>query len=172
MLSKKKYCSKRILRLGFKRSRKIKHYFHHVSKFVVSYCVENNIGTIVIGKNDGWKESSNMGRINNQNFVSIPYNMLIDQIEYKSSLVGISVVRTEESYTSKCSFLDLEKVEKHEKYLGYRKSRGMFKSKKYGEINADVNGSFNIIRKVFPREFSEGIEGFVVNPVSYIPCKV
>ncbi len=130
-------------------------------------------GTIVIGRNKNWKQKCNMGKKNNQNFVSIPFYKLIRQIKYKALIAGIKVVETREDYTSKCSFLDLETIKKHKKYKGYRKYRGMYKSKKYGEINADVNGSYNILRKVFPGKFKKkGIEGFVVNPISYTLCKV
>lgn len=159
--------------LTIKRNRKIKHYMHHVSKLIVQLCKNNDIGTIVIGKNDNWKQESDMSKKNNQNFVSIPFNMLINQIKYKAELVGIEVKFTEESYTSKCSFLDLEEMCKHEKYKGYRKERGLFKStfsKKL--INADTNGSYNIMRKVFPKFFTEyGIEDFVVSPSLCTPCR-
>ena len=159
--------------LTIKRNRKIKHYMHHVSKLIVQLCKNNDIGTIVIGKNDNWKQESDMSKKNNQNFVSIPFNMLIEQIKYKAELVGIEVKFTEESYTSKCSFLDLEDMCKHEKYKGYRKERGLFKStfsKKL--INADTNGSYNILRKVFPKFFTEyGIEDFVVSPSLCTPCR-
>ena len=151
--------------LSSKRKRKIRHYFHNVSKKLIDYCVANNIGTIVIGKNNGWKQEVNLGSKTNQEFVSIPFNNLISMIKYKGTMKGIEIIEQEESYTSKCSFLDLEEIVKKEKYDGYRKSRGMFKSKKSQRlINADINGSYNILRKVFPERFSEGIEGFVVTP--------
>jgi putative transposase len=171
VLPKGRHSSKRIDRLSYKRSKKIKHYFHHVSKFLINLCIKEDAGIIVIGKNDNWKQKVNIGKVNNQNFVSLPFNILLDQICYKAKLVGIEVIKQEESYTSKCSFLDLEEICKHEEYLGYRKSRGMFRSKKFGEINADVNGSYNILRKVFPKSFDKGIEGFVVNPLFYTICK-
>ena len=68
----------------------------------------------------------NIGKRNNQSFVNIPHAKLIDMITYKSKLVGIDVIITEESYTSKCSFIDLEPIKKHEKYLGKRAKRGLF----------------------------------------------
>ena len=85
-------------------------------------------------------------------------------IEYKAERIGIEVIKVNEAYTSKTSFLDLEEIEEHEQYKGYRKSRGMFKSKEKGLINADINGSYNILRKVFPKGFTDGIGGFVVIP--------
>ena len=173
LLPEDQYSSKAIETLTVKRNRKIKHYMHHVSKLIIELCKDNDIGIIVIGKNDNWKQECNMKKPNNQNFVCIPFSMLIKQIEYKAKLVGINVVFTEESYTSKCSFLDLEEMKHHDKYQGRRIKRGLFKSyvsKKL--INADTNGSYNIMRKVFPNFWKEyGIEGFVVSPTLCTPCK-
>lgn len=89
-------------------------------------------------------------------------------ITYKCQEQGITVIENEESYTSKCSFLDLEPIKKHTKYKGTRKKR-MFVSKKFGVINADVNAAYNILRKVFPKVFAGGIEGFAVSPVRITP---
>ena len=77
---------------------------------------------------------------------------------------GINIIITEENYTSKCSFLDQEPIKKHETYLGKRICRGMFKSSDGRKINADVNGSYNILRKAVPNVFTDGIEGLGVNP--------
>ena len=174
LLPKDVYTSKSIQRLALKRSRKINHYLHHSSKFLVELCLKHNIGTIVIGRNKNWKQKCNIGKKNNQNSDTIPFYKLIEKIKYKAMIAGIRVVETREDYTSKCSFLDLEIIKKHKNYKGHRKTRGMYKSKKYGEINADVNGSYNILRKVFPGNFKKkkGIEGFVVNPISYTLCKI
>jgi putative transposase len=84
---------------------------------------------------------------------------------YKCELRGIKVIITEESYTSKCSFLDLEEIKKQENYAGKRVKRGLFKSANGTLINADVNGGYNILRKVFPNAFANGIEGVAVHPV-------
>jgi putative transposase len=164
--------SKAMETLTIKRNRKIKHYMHNVSKMIIQLCKDNDIGTIIIGKNDFWKQESNMGKKNNQNFVSIPFNMLIEQLKYKGGLVGITVLYVEESYTSKCSFLDEEEMCHHDKYLGRRVKRGLFKSSSKKLINADTNGSYNIMRKVFPNFYQEyGIEGFVVSPSLRTPCR-
>ena len=82
-------------------------------KLEVDYCIKNNIGILVIGYNKGWKQNSNMGKSNNQNFVSVPFLKLVKQIQYKSELIGNEVNLVEESYTSKCSFLDNEPIRKH-----------------------------------------------------------
>lgn len=127
--------------------------------------VSNNINTLVIGNNKEWKQDINIGKRNNQNFVQIPHGRFIDMLEYKCKLLGINVILQEESYTSKCSFLDSEKICKHEEYLGRRIKRGLFRSGNGVLINADVNGSYNIMRKAIPNAFANGIEGLAVNPI-------
>ena len=141
-----KYSSKRISNINLRRNRKIKDYMHKVSKKIVDYMEANSLNTLIVGKNVGWKDSINLGRTNNQNFVSIPYNMLISMLEYKCKLAGINVVIVNEAYTSKCSFLDREKICKHDTYKGKRIKRGLFISSSGILINADINGSLNIMR--------------------------
>ncbi|KKR00216.1 MAG: Transposase, IS605 OrfB family [Candidatus Woesebacteria bacterium GW2011_GWB1_39_12] len=153
--------SKAILRLTQKRNRKIRHLFHQVSRFVVQTAIEHGIGTIVIGKNKEWKQEVNLGKRTNQNFVSLPFNQLIQQIDYKSELVGIKVHLQEEAHTSKCSALDLESVEHHENYLGKRVKRGLFKTAEGILLNSDVNGSCNIMRKHLKKEFQKSSENWI-----------
>ena len=148
------------------RKNRIKDQMHKISRFVVNYCIENNIGTIVIGKNDGWKQGVNLGKKTNQEFVKIPHNYLIQMIQYKGKDVSIDVVCHEESYTSKCSFLDNEPVKKHDSYLGTRIKRGLFKTSAGILINADVNAGYNIVRKVLPNAFVDGIGALGLMPVS------
>ena len=126
-----------------------------------------DVRCLIIGKNDNWKQETNIGKSNNQNFVNIPHSRFVNMLKYKCEKVGISVRIVEESYTSKCSFLDNESIEKHEKYVGKRIKRGLFQSANGRLINADVNGSYNIMKKVVPNVFNtDGIEGVVVhNPI-------
>ena len=145
-LKKGKYSSKHISNLTLRRNRKIKDYMHKVSRKIVDCMEANSLNTLFVGKNVGWKDRVNLRKINNQNFVSIPYNMLIQMLEYKCKLAGINFVVVNEAYTSKCSFLDREKIGKHDNYAGRRISRGLFKSSSGIRINADVNGSLNIMR--------------------------
>jgi putative transposase len=167
------YTSKRISKLTNKRNNKIKHMLHVISHKFIEHCIKKDVGTIVIGKNDGWKDSVNLSAINNQKFVDIPFNQLIEKIEYKGKLVGLNIIITEESYTSKASFLDLDEIPVYDKgkgdsykFSGYRKYRGLYKVKgRNVVINADVNGSYNILRKVFPNTYVNGIEGLAVVPV-------
>ena len=144
-LVRNKYTSKRINRLTFRRNNKIKDYMHKLSSAIIQYMEANTLNTLIVGKNDGWKTNICIGRINNQNFVSIPYNMLIQMLEYKCKLAGINVVIVNEAYTSKCSFLDEETIQKHDTYKGKRVKRGLFISSKGIKINADINGSLNIM---------------------------
>jgi putative transposase len=142
--------SKSICRLINRRNRKVDDYLHKASRKIINLCIEKDFGTIVIGRNKNWKNELQLGKRNNQNFVQIPFFKFINMVKYKAELVGIQVVETEESYTSKCSFLDDEPLEKHEVYKGKRVKRGLFKSLTNKYLNADINGAFNIIRKVIP----------------------
>ncbi|WP_256359150.1 RNA-guided endonuclease InsQ/TnpB family protein [Candidatus Marithrix sp. Canyon 246] len=134
----------------------INDYIHKTSRFIIDYCVENKIGTIIIGNNEGWKNSINIGKRNNQNFVQIPHTKLIRSIEYKADEFGILVKITEESYTSKTDNLVLEPLKKHgsNKIRGKRikkpslGKRGLFQSSNGMLINADCNGAIGIARKV------------------------
>lgn len=156
--------SKRLRRLEKKRKCKIDNYLHNASRLIVNKLILNNINTLVIGNNKNWKNGVNIGTKNNQNFVQIPHSRFIEMLKYKCEIAGINIIINEESYTSKCSFLDLEEISKHKEYKGKRISRGMFKSSDGRLINADVNGSYNILRKAVPNIFVEGIEGLGVNP--------
>lgn len=164
--------SNRIQRLSTKRGFKIDDYLHKSSRFIVNRLVENNISTLVIGKNENWKQELNIGKVNNQNFTSVPHARFIEMLTYKAQLVGIKVVITEESYTSVASFLDRDPLPvygtaeaKAAKFSGCRLKRGLYKSKIGVKFNADINGSYNIIRKVVPDAFCNGIKGVVVHPV-------
>jgi putative transposase len=112
----------------------------------------------------GWKQEVNLGKRNNQAFVFIPHARFIEMLTYKAELVGITVVIIEESYTSKCSFLDLEPISKQSAYMGQRVKRGMFQASTGCRINADINGSYNILRKAFPQAFAQGLGQVRIHP--------
>lgn len=150
---KEKYLSKRITKLTFDRNNKVNDYLHKASRLLINKALENEVTSIVIGYNQGWKNEINIGKKNNQNFVNIPYEKLIDFIHYKAEENGIRVIMVKEEYTSKCSSLDKEEIRKHETYIGNRVKRGLFKTLNRLEINADVNGSLNILRKVIGDDF-------------------
>lgn len=140
--------SKRIQNLLHYRNCWMEAKMHKTSRFIVDYCLENNIGRIVIGKNDGWKQQVNLGKRVNQKFLHIPHSRLIDKISYKARLAGIEVKTTEESYTNKSDHLAGEEMRKQELYLGKRVKRGLFQSSTKVMLNADVNGCLGIARKV------------------------
>lgn len=164
------YTSKRLERLTDQRNRQINHYLHAASRYLIHQLLKHGIGTLVIGKNDGWKQALDLGKRNNQQFVQIPHARFIEMLIYKAQDEGIEVILTEESYTSKCSLLDNELVQKHESYLGKRIKRGLFRASNGRILNADVNGSGNIIRKVIPNAFANGIEAVVVSPLRVRPA--
>ena len=139
--------SKRLRRLEMKRMMKIKDYLHKTSRRVVELMEQNNIGTCFIGHNKDWKQEINIGSRNNQNFVSIPYSLLINMLKYKIEEKGGVLIELNEAYTSKCSFLDNEEICKHESYKGKRVKRGLFLSEKKKALNADINGSLNILKR-------------------------
>jgi putative transposase len=162
----------KINHLTHKRNVKVDNYLHNASRFIINHLAANRIGTLVIGKNDNWKQGINLGKRNNQNFVAIPHARFIEMLTYKAQLAGIVVKLIEESYTSKCSFLDNEPCVKHSEYKGKRIKRGLFRAGDGRPINADVNGSANIVKKAFPNAFAEGIQGVVVRKVRVTPYKM
>lgn len=139
---------KKLDRLYRKRKHKLNDFLHKASHFLINHAVKNQADSIVVGYNQGWKQEINIGKSNNQKFVFIPFFTLFNMIKYKAEQQGITVIITQESYTSKCSFLDDEPIQKHSQYQGRRVKRGLFKSATGKLINADVNGALNILKKV------------------------
>jgi putative transposase len=156
----------RMEKLTNKRNRRIDHDLHTISRFIVEVLVAEGIGTLVIGRNEGWKQEINLGSRTNQNFVQVPHARLIQMLTYKAEQRGIRVLITEESYTSKASFLDRDPLPAYHKgdttshvFSGKRIERGLYQARDGRLINADCNGSANIVRKVAPDAFgSEGVE--------------
>lgn len=155
-LPKGVFWSRQLDSITFKRFNRIKNFIHHTSKFIVDYCIKNDVGNLVCGLNKEWKQSSQMSKKTNQNFIGIPYDMLIKQLEYKCKQNDIVFQTTEESYTSGTSFMDGEVPVKENYDKSRRVYRGLFEWSN-GYINADVNGSLQIMRKVFPNAFVDGI---------------
>lgn len=147
ILKGNKKSTNRIKALTVKRNNKITDYIHKTTRLITNHLVSNNISLLVIGYNKGWKQDVNMSKKNNQKFVQISFLKFINLLTYKCRLAGITVVTNEESYTSKCSFLDREPIQKHSTYLGKRVKRGLFRTFNKNYINADVNGSYNIMKK-------------------------
>ena len=137
--------------LWTRRSLEVSRQCHEMTNHLVDVLVQNKIDMLVFGHNKGMKTGINLGRETNKSFGSMPIATIIDQLSYKLRAAGIEMVITEESYTSKCSFLDAEEIRHHDKYAGSRVKRGLFKASSGKTINADVNGSLNIGRKYLTR---------------------
>lgn len=152
--------SNKLGRLTNKRFNKVKNFMHHASKFVIDYCRLNNIDTIICGLNNLWKQRVKLGS-NTQSFIFIPYNVFIKQLTYKCEEAGINFITTDESYTSGTSFLDNEEPIKENYNKKRRIKRGLFKSNNGALINSDVNGSLQIIKKVAPNAFADGVQGYL-----------
>ena len=146
--------SNKLETFSYKRNQRIKNYMHNASALIIKWCVEHNIDTLVVGKNDTWKQEKK----HMQNFTSIPYEMLLGQLQYKCENVGIKYIEVNEAYTSGTSYLDNEAPTKENYNKERRVQRGLFQAKNT-LINADVNGSLQIMRKVFPDSYTGyGIE--------------
>jgi putative transposase len=161
--------SNRIQRITAKRNNIVFTHMHRISHWIINYCLENKIDNIVIGRNKDWQRNSNIGKKNNQVFVQIPFEQLIQNIQYKAEEVGINVNIVPEQYTSKASFLDDDIIPENlgdYTFSGKRIKRGLYRSNNGILINADVNGSYNILRKRNPESIkANGIKGVSLHPV-------
>jgi putative transposase len=165
--NREKYGTK-MLRLTNRRNRMIHDRFHKISRKIVNYCVENNIGTIVIGYNEGWKREIALRKNTNQNFVTIPFHKLLHKIKYKAEEIGLTILKVDESYTSKYSFLDNEPIKKLPFYQGKRINSSMYCASGGTIIHADVNGAYNILKKALPKAISaNGIEAVGLQPTRW-----
>ena len=158
----KKDWSKRLQNLTDKRYEMIKYQMHCISKYVVDWCVLYNIDTLIVGHNDDWKQN-NKGM---QNFTYIPYELFIQMLAYKCENNGIRFIEHEEGYTSGTSFVDNEDPVKENYDKSRRIHRGLFIGNNGIQINADVNGAYQIMKKVIPNAFANGIEGAGLHPLT------
>ena len=151
--SKKHYEHIRIK--GVKRYWQLQDWMHKASRLAVNFCLVHDLGRIVIGTNRNWKQSVNLGKRNNQNFVMLPHAKFIEMVRYKAEEYGIQVTVREESYTSKASALDMDVIADFDPkqgktkpvFSGKRIKRGLYRSSDGRLINADINGAANIGRK-------------------------
>ena len=166
-----RFTSRRLDRITTKRTRRIMQYLHTASRRIIDLLVEEGIGTLILGKNPLWKQRVELGKKHNQEFVQIPHARFIELLSYKAALVGIRVILTEESYTSRASFLDRDAIPVYDparteepRFSGRRKGRWYYASGRQ-IIHSDVNGSYNIGRKVVPTAFDgPGIAAPAVRP--------
>ena len=141
-------------RIARKRNNRINDYLSKAARIIINYCLNNDIGKLVLGYNEDFQRNSNIGSINNQNFVNIPYGKLRDKLIYLCKLYGIEFKLQEESYTSKASFFDGDEIPIYDKenpqeyiFSGKRIKRGLYQTSKGYQLNADCNGALNILRK-------------------------
>lgn len=156
--------SRKIECLNDKRYFRVKDYIHNSTAYIIKWCIANHIDTIIVGRNKYWKQSNHMKYFN-----KIPFNMFREQLRYKAENVGIKYIEVNESYTSGTSYLDDEEPIKDNYDKSRRITRGLFKSESM-LINADVNGSLQIMRKIFPNAYTGyGIEvdptPVIINPL-------
>lgn len=166
--SNKLYSTTRLNNLALNRKNKLDNFMHKASDFIINHCIKYKIQTIIVGKNDKWKNEVNLGKKTNQNFVSIPFENFINKLAYKCENFGIKLITTDESYTSKCDHLANEKIGKHKNYLGKRVKRGLFKSSIGKYLNADINGAIGIARKVF----HDAVNSLVDSGTAFVPIKI
>ena len=135
---------------------------HCISKYVLDWCVLYGIDTLVVGHNNKWKQKCR----HMQNFTYIPYELFIQMLAYKCENNGIKFITCDESYTSGTSFVDNEEPIKNNYDKSRRIHRGLFISNNGIKVNADVNGAYQILKKVFPNAFADGIEGAGLHPLT------
>ncbi|HEY4384516.1 MAG TPA: transposase [Ktedonobacteraceae bacterium] len=164
LLPEGQHTSHRLTSMTTKRTRRVNAYLHTASRRIIEVLIEEGISTLVLGKNPRWKQEVNLGKQNNQQFVQLPHARFLDMLTYKAHLVGITVLFQEESYTSKASFLDRDPIPVYDpkrtekpQFSGKREYRGLYRAKDGRRIHADVNGSYNILRKALPNSFGQGI---------------
>lgn len=164
--------SKRMFQIIDKRNKRIKDFTNKSARYIINYCIENKIGNIIVGYNKGQKQSINIGKSNNQNFVQVPFYKFRNNLKYLCERYGINYIEQEESYTSKASFLSNDNIPRYKDipkkgsleriqmgfnpdkstnntdFSGTRITRGQYKDHKYNIIvNADINASCNILNK-------------------------
>ncbi len=142
-------------RIWNKRNNQVNDYLNKAIKHIINHCLNNNIGKVVLGYNPNFQKDSNLGNVNNQKFVNLPYGLFKSKLESMCERYNIKFITTEESYTSKASFFDNDELpvfdaknNKNYKFSGRRIERGLYKTKTGMLVNADINGALNILRKL------------------------
>ena len=149
-----KNCTNLQYKVTRKRNNRIQNFIYCAAKYIINYCKKYKICNIVIGYNDGFQENPNLGKVNNQQFVLIPFGRFKNRLEYLCKQHGINFILQEESYTSKASFFDNDEMLKWNplnpergNFSGKRIKRGLYQTSKNQTVNADVNAALNILRK-------------------------
>lgn len=163
--------------IAYNRENFVRDYLSKSGHLIVQHCLDNGIGRVVVGVNSLWKQEVEMGRVNNQNFVQIPFWKFRRFLKHLCDQNGIEYSEVPESYTSKSSFLDRDALpvfdpERTEKFVfsGKRIRRGLYRSANGQSINADLNGAANILRKAFPdADLSLVNRALCINPTRLYP---
>ena len=163
-----KFNTKRLSKLSIARNERINDFLHKASSYILDFVKNYKIQNVILGYNKDWKRGIDLGKKNNQNFVSIPYRSFIDKLAYKCENFGINLILTEESYTSKVDHLANESLSKRDNYLGKRVKRGLFKSSVGKYLNADINGAIGIARKVF----RDAVQTLADSGTTFVPIKI
>lgn len=164
--------TKRIQEITTKRNNQVNDIIKKSVRYIINYCIKNSIGTLIVGYNANFKRYSNIGKVNNQNFVQIPLGDLRQQLEFLCWKYQIDYIEQEESYTSKSSFLDRDVLPEYKAeqpyegtFSGKRIKRGLYQSKNGIIVNADVNGAANILRKCKQNvDFDKLCTGLLTSP--------
>lgn len=159
--------------LTYKRNNKVQDYIRKTSRYIINYCIENNIGVVVCGYNKDFKRNIDLGKKTNQNFTQIPFGKLRETLKYLCERYGIRYIEQEESYTSKASCLDLDDIPVYDienpykgTFSGKRIERGLYQFANGKVANADVNGSANILRKSKQNfNYEELCRGLLASPL-------
>ena len=148
------YLTNKQINLVTNRNNKINDYVNKTCRYIINFCIDNNIGNLVIGYNETLQQNANLGKSNNQNFVNIPVGNIKEKLEYLCELNNIKFYKQEESYTSKASFFDNDEIPKYNPnapktytFSGKRVKRGLYETATNKMINADINGALNILKK-------------------------
>ncbi|MDJ0679897.1 MAG: transposase [Xenococcaceae cyanobacterium MO_167.B52] len=175
-LNRIKRLTNKMAKLILKRTNQVNDYLKKTARLVINYCLEHKLGTLIVGVNKGWKTRINIGKVNNQNFVQIPFQALRQQLTYLCKRYGINYIEQEESYTSLASAYNLDNLPEYNadnpktyEFSGKRIKRGLYRTKEQKLVNSDINGSANIGRKGKANLFEkrEVLEGLLDAPIRY-----
>ena len=154
LMKQGRYSSKLLELITLKRNNRINDCLKKTARYIINFCIANDIGTVVCGYTADFKRGMKLGKVVNQQFTQIPFGTLRRQLENLCTRYGMNYIDQEESYTSKASFLDLDELPIYDVETPYTGTfsgkwikRGLYKSKDGRLINADVNGAANILRK-------------------------
>ena len=169
----KQYFSNLLRRITLKRNNRIDDILKKTARYIINFCIKNDIGNVICGYNPDFKRKIKLGKKTNQNFTQINFGKLRSQLKTLCLRYGMKYIEQEESYTSKASFFDLDEIPIFDaekpytvNFSGKRIKRGLYRAKNGRIINADVNGAANILRKSKQNfDFEEMCTGLLASPL-------